>query len=102
MTRRYHRRMTVRALTALIGCIAAATLAAGQPGAARPGSEDPGPTSSNSAAAGPSDQGGTGSSVAAGSSDPAGSGWQARADLVQQLTAKAQSGINYDETRVGS
>ena len=29
-------------------------------------------------------------------------GWQARADLVQQLTAKAQPGINYDEVRVGS
>ena len=79
--------MTIRTVAAFIGCIAAAGFAAGQ-GGSRPGSKDPEPTSANS--------------VAAGSLDPAGSGWQARADLVQQLTAKAQPGINYDEARVGS
>jgi hypothetical protein len=52
--------MTIRSVGALIGCLTAVGLAAGQ------------------------------------------DGWQARADLVQQLSAKAQPGINYDEARVGS
>jgi hypothetical protein len=74
--------MTVRTVTALIACIAVVNVAAGQGGRDRPGSKDPGPALSNPG--------------------PAGSGWQARADLVQQLSAKAPPGINYDEARVGS
>src|SRR6478735_7344437 len=96
--------MTIRAFSAFIACLAAATLAAGQAGS-RPASKVPEPTSVNSGAAGSS-------AVAEASadspepwqrrSDPAGSGWQARADLVRQLSAKPQPGINYDESRVGT